>query len=222
MKIGITILILFCSVVSLAQRDSNATYIPSFDLIYGYRTLNRSQFSANLDKKYNTFSDFKLSSPLQYVGVGSNFAAAVGIMDFTGNLQICVYLPQRINLPGSSTAKSTGFNVGITFLGIDLIKNTKNVDLLASFGFDAGQLLITGDGIKQRNRYFAPKLSLQPKVKIGRIALSLCAEYGYDLTKDKWRKTWFGPGHQENLTPHSTKIGGLSGLSWFVTLGYVY
>jgi len=222
MKIGITTLILFCSIVSFAQRDSNTTHIPSFDLIYGYRTLNRSQFSSNLEKKYNTFSDFKISAPLQYVGVGFSYAAAVGIVSFKGNLQFCVYLPQRINLPDNSPAKSTGFNVGLTFLGIDLLKNTKNVDLVANFGFDAGQLLIRGDGIKQRNRYFAPKVSLQPKVKIGRIALSICAEYGYDLTKDKWRKTWFGPGHQENLTPYSNKIGGLSGLSWFVTLGYVY
>ena len=179
-------------------------------------------FGPDFGKKYSTFSDFKVSSPLQYVGIGASYSAATWIINLTGNFQFCVYLPQRINLPDSSTAKSTGFNVGFTFLGIDLLKNTKNIDLQANFGFDAGQLLISGAGINQRNKYFAPKLSLQPKIRIGRIALSVCAEYGYDITKDKWRKTLFGPGHQENLTPYSGKIGGLSGLSWFVTLGYVY
>lgn len=224
MKIWIAFLTTFFSIFCFGQNDSLNIHskIGSVDLIYGFRILNRSQFSLNLAKKYNTFSDFNSSSPLQYVGIGSSYAGAIGMIGLTGNFQFCVYLPQRINLPDSSTAKSTGFNIGFTFLGVDLLKNAKNLDLLANFGFDAGQLLISGSGINQRNKYFAPKLSLQPKVKIGRVALSVCVEYGYDITKDKWRKTWFGPGNQENLTPSSQKIGGLSGLSWFMTLGYVY
>ncbi|MGV3612913.1 MAG: hypothetical protein ACO1N0_18280 [Fluviicola sp.] len=224
MKSFIAFLITFSSIFCFGQSDSLnfGSNIPSIDLIYGFRTLNRPQFGPDLDKKYSTFSDFKMSSPLQYVGVGITLVAATGSRDNIGNLQFCVYLPQRIHLPDSSLAKSRGFNVGFTFLGIDLLRNTDKIDLIANLGFDAGQLLITGEGIKQRNTYFAPKISLQPKVRIGKIALSLCAEYGYDLTKDKWRKTWFGPGHQNNLVPASNKIGGLSGLSWFVTLGYAY
>ncbi len=211
-----------CSFSCLGQNDSlnSDSRIPSIDLIYGFRILNRPQFASNFDKKYNTFSDFKMSSPLQYVGAGITLVASFGNRDYVSNLQFCVYLPQKINLTDSSTAKSTGFNVGFTFLGFDLLRNAKNLDLIANFGFDAGQLLITDAGINQRNRYFAPKVSLQPKVRLGRIALSVCAEYGYDLTKDKWRKTWFGPGHQNNLVPSSNKIGGLSGLSCFVTVGY--
>lgn len=212
----------FCSFLVLGQRNSRD--IPSIDLIYGFRTLNRPMFGPDVEKRYSTFSNFGWSSPLQFIGAGITLLGDSLDTDgkyFIGNAQICGYLPQRINLSDSLTAKSKGFNFGLTLFGLDAFPKSKNVDLIFNLGFDAGRILLTNPGMKQRNLYFAPKLSIQPKFKMGPVALSLCAEYGYDLTKDKWRKTWFGPGHQNNLTPYSNKMGGLSGLSWFVTLGYV-
>lgn len=220
-KIGIAILISLFSFATFSQRNSQD--IPSVDLIYGYRTLNRPMFGSGVEKRYSTFSDFQWSSPLQFVGAGLTVlgdSVDTGGKYFIGNAQICAYLPQRISINDTLTAKSGGFNFGLTFLGLDAFPRVKNFDLIFNFGFDAGRILMTNPGMKQRNLYFAPKLSIQPKVKMGPVALSVCAEYGVDLTKDKWRKTWFGPGHQNNLTPYSTKIGGLSGLAWFVTLGY--
>lgn len=180
-------------------------------------------FGPNVEKRYSTFSDFKWSQPLQYLGAGITLLGdSIDTRGkyFIGNAQIVAYLPQRISLSDSLTAKSGGFNFGLTFLGLDAFPRAKNFDLIFNLGFDAGRILLTNPGMKQRNLYFAPKLSIQPKVKMGPVALSICAEYGYDLTKDKWRKTWFGPGNQNNLVPYSNKIGGMSGLSWFVTLGY--
>nr|WP_294862105.1 hypothetical protein [uncultured Fluviicola sp.] len=221
MRIGIAILICLFSFGVLSQRNSRD--ISSVDLIYGFRTLNRPMFGPAVEKRYSTFSNFQWSQPLQFVGAGITLlgdSLDTGGKYFIGNLQICAYLPQRINLTDSLTAKSGGFNFGLTFLGLDAFPKVKNFDLVFNFGFDAGRILLTNPGFQQRNLYFAPKISIQPKVKMGPVALSIVAEYGYDLTKDKWRKTWFGPGHQDNLTPYSNKIGGLSGLSWFVTLGY--
>lgn len=213
---------IFCSFVSLSQRNSRD--IPSVDLIYGFRTLNKPMFGSQVEKRYSTFSDYEWSSPLQFLGTGITLlgdSIDTGGKYFIGNAQIVAYLPQRISINDSVTAKSGGFNVGLTFLGLDAFPQVKNFDLIFNLGFDAGRILLTNPGLHQRNLYFAPKLSIQPKVKMGPVALSLFAEYGYDLTKDKWRKTWFGPDHQNNLMPYSNKIGGLSGLSWFVTLGYV-
>ncbi len=218
----ITILLCLCSLVAFSQHNSRD--ISSVDLIYGFRTIHRPLFSPNVEKKYSTFSDFNWSQPLQFVGAGITLLGdSIDTYGkyFIGNAQIVAYLPQRISLSDSLTAKSGGFNFGLTFLGLDAFPRAKNFDLIFNLGFDAGRILLTNPGMKQRNLYFAPKLSIQPKVKMGPVALSICAEYGYDLTKDKWRKTWFGPGHQNNLVPYSTKIGGMSGLSWFVTLGYV-
>lgn len=222
MRIGIVLLIIFCSFGAFSQRNNRD--ISSVDLIYGFRTLNRPMFGSTVEKRYSTFSDFQWSSPLQFVGAGITLlgdSIDTGGKYFIGNAQLVAYLPQRINITDSLTAKSGGFNFGLTFLGIDAFPKTKNFDLVFNFGFDAGRILLTNPGFQQRNLYFAPKVSIQPKVKMGPLALSVVAEYGYDLTKDKWRKTWFGPGHQNNLTPYSNKIGGLSGFSWFVTLGYV-
>jgi hypothetical protein len=221
-KTGIAILFSLCSLAAFAQRNSRD--IPSVDFIYGFRTLNRPMFGTEVPKRYSTFSDFQWSSPLQFLGAGLTVlgdSIDTGGKYFIGNAQLCAYIPQRISISDSLTAKSGGFNFGLTFLGLDAFPKAKNFDLVFNFGFDAGRIVLTNPGMKQRNLYFAPKLSIQPKVKMGPVALSLCAEYGYDVTKDKWRKTWFGPGHQNNLTPYSNKTGGLSGLSWFVTLGYV-
>ena len=222
MKILTAILFCFCCFLTFGQKNSQD--ISSVDIIYGFRTLNRPMFGSQVEKRYSTFSDFEWSQPLQFLGAGITVlgdSIDTGGKYFIGNAQICAYLPRRININDSITAKSGGFNFGLTFLGLDAFPRIKNFDLVFNFGFDAGRILLTNPGMKQRNLYFAPKLSIQPKVKMGPVALSLVAEYGYDLTKDKWRKTWFGPGHQNNLTPYSNKIGGLSGLSWFVTIGYV-
>jgi hypothetical protein len=221
-KISIVIFLSFCSLGALSQRNSRD--ISSVDLIYGFRTLNRPMFGPTVENRYSTFSDFNWSQPLQYLGAGITLLGdSIDTRGkyFIGNAQLVAYLPQRINITDSLTVKSRGFNFGLTFLGLDAFPRSKNFDLIFNLGFDAGRILVTAPGIHQRNLYFAPKLSIQPKVKMGPIALSICAEYGYDFTKDKWRKTWFGPRHQNNLIPYSTKMGGLSGLSWFVTLGYV-
>jgi len=45
---------------------------------------------------------------------------------FIGNAQIVAYLPQRINIGDSLTAKSGGFNFGLTFLGLDAFPRVKN------------------------------------------------------------------------------------------------
>lgn len=222
MKTAIALLLSLLSFGAFGQRNSKD--ISSVDLIYGFRTLNRPMFGSHVEKRYSTFSDFQWTAPLQFVGAGLTVlgdSIDTGGKYFIGNAQICAYLPQRISINDSTTAKSGGFNFGLTFLGLDAFPQVKNFDLVFNFGFDAGRILLTNPGMKQRNLYFAPKLSVQPKVKMGPVALSLVAEYGYDLTKDKWRKTWFGPGHQNNVPAYSNKIGGLSGFSWFVTLGYV-
>ena len=222
MKYFVTFLFCCSFLVLFGQR--NRQQISSVDLIYGFRTLHRPMFGEEVKQKYSTFSDFQWSQPLQFVGAGITVlgdSIDTGGKFFIGNFQIAAYLPQRISINDSLTVKSRGFNFGLTFLGLDAFPKSKYFDLVFNFGFDAGRILLTSPGIHQRNLYFAPKISIQPKVRMGPVALSVCAEYGYDLTKDKWRKTWFGPKHQNNLIPYSNKIGGLSGISWFVTLGYV-
>lgn len=222
MKIGVFILFVLCSLINYAQRNNQD--ISSVDLIYGYKTLHRPMFGDGMKKTYSTFSDFAWSSPLQFVGAGITLlgdSIDTGGKYFIGNAQIVAYLPRQISINDSVTAKSKGFNFGLTFLGLDAFPRVKNFDLIFNLGFDAGRILLTNPGLQQRNLYFAPKISIQPKVKMGPVALSVFAEYGYDLTKDKWRKTWFGPGSQNNLNAYSNRIGGLSGLSWFVALGYV-
>lgn len=181
-------------------------------------------FDKGLKKEYSTFSNFAWTSPLQFVGVGITLlgdSIDTGGKYFIGNAQIVTYLPQRIDVNDSLRATSKGFNIGLTFLGMDAFPRVKLFDLIFNFGFDAGRILLISNGIHQRNLYFAPKISIQPKVKMGPVALSFFAEYGFDLTKDKWRKTWFGPSHQNNLNPQSNKIGGISGVTWFIALGYV-
>lgn len=222
MKIRVFILFNLCFLISFGQRNNQD--ISSVDFIYGYKTLHRTMFDKELKKKHSTFSDFAWTSPLQFVGAGITLlgdSIDTGGKYFIGNAQIVAYLPQKIDVNDSLRATSKGFNIGLTFLGMDAFPKVKHFDLVFNLGFDAGRILLISSGIHQRNLYFAPKISIQPKVKMGPVALSVFAEYGFDLTKDKWRKTWFGPGDQNNLTPQSNKIGGVSGVTWFIALGYV-
>jgi hypothetical protein len=175
-RIGIAILLSLCSFLNFGQRNSQD--ISSVDLIYGFRTLNRPMFGSVVEKRYSTFSDFQWSSPLEFVGARITLlgdSIDTGGKYFIGNLQVVAYLPQRININDSLTAKSGGFNFGLTFLGIDAFPKVKNFDLVFNFGFDAGRILLTNPGLQQRNTYFAPKVSIQPKVKNGtRCILAFC------------------------------------------------
>lgn len=216
--------ILFGLLLSTAFGQKNRQDITSVDLIYGFRTLHRPMFGTGVAKRYSTFSDFRWNEPLQFVGVGLTLRGdSYEVTDkyFIGNAQISAYVPQKISVNDSLTVKSRGFNIGLTFFGLDAFPKSANFDLIFNLGLDAGRILLTHPGIYQRNLYFAPKISIQPKVKLGPVALSVFAEYGYDLTKDSWRKTWFGPRHQNNLPAYSNKIGGMSGLAWFIAVGYV-
>lgn len=215
--------VLFGLIISVAFGQNNDQDIPSWDLIYGFRTLNRPMFGNGVERKYSTFSNFQWNRPLQFVGIGltlNDDFNGEAEKYFIGNMQFAAYLPQRISVNDSLTVKSRGFNMGLTFFGMDAFPKSPHFDLIFNLGFDAGRILLTNPGIYQRNLYFAPKISIQPKVKMGPVVLSVFAEYAYDLTKDRWKKTWFGPRHQNNLPAYSNKIGGLSGLSWFITLGY--
>jgi hypothetical protein len=116
----IIFLLSLCSFATFSQQNSRD--IPSVDLIYGFRTLNKPMFGSAVEKRYSTFSDFEWASPLQFLGAGITLlgdSIDTGGKYFIGNAQIVAYLPQRISISDSLTAKSGGFNLGLTFLGLD-------------------------------------------------------------------------------------------------------
>jgi hypothetical protein len=103
-------------------------------------------------------------------------------------------------------------------VGPSLSNPKKTINLNLYFGFNTGRsILAKNDFISQKNQFFSPKISLQPKFIIKRIAISLIVEAEYDISNPAWRQPKFERKGNYLLRPfNQTCITGL------VSLGYKF
>ena len=132
-----------------------------------------------------------------------------------GNLYYSQIIPQTILINNTNKCNVTGFNVGASF-GRDLFGKTEKFDLMINFGFNSGRLrLYENELTRQKNPFFAPKIGLQPRVKMGKLVISLTIEYDYDISKSTWRKTFFANSNKINIDKLKQ-----TGLTTFIGIGY--
>jgi hypothetical protein len=70
--------------------------------------------------------------------------------------------------------------------------------------------------VRQKNPFFSPKVGLQPKIKLGKIAVSLIIECEYDLSKSDWRRTLFS--NNDKVYINNLRQTGITGQ---LAIGYV-
>ena len=100
--------------------------------------------------------------------------------------------------------------------GVNIIKNSSNIDLVISLGFEFGRLRLYGNPLlRKKNSFFAPKIEIQPKIKIKRFVIGGFLGYGYDISNPNWKNTWFSKDKSYSLDKLSQ-----SGYSWQVFLGW--
>jgi hypothetical protein len=126
---------------------------------------------------------------------GITFATHLNVnrtISFNFKLDFDYFLPQDVQLTPSIRVTQTGYGWGMAF-GRDLFPKSKYVDVVASFGFNAGtvKLIWTAPAYAQkdlfyRNPFFAPKVVVQPFVMLGRISFGLRAAYQYDISRGNW------------------------------------
>ena len=176
---------IFLSTTFFGQtKDTSSTdgEIASIEICYGYKTLNQ-----NFQNNFNTTSNFKFKNPLQTIGViYSSLLNVSRATVFYGAFYYNQIIPQAILINGANKCNVTGFIFGASF-GRDLFDKSEKFDLTLTGGFNTGRLRLYGDELmRQKNPFFAPKIALQPKIRIKKIAISLTIEYDYDISKSTW------------------------------------
>jgi hypothetical protein len=157
-----------------------------YDAYFGYR-VHRQNFYNQL----NTFDSYKASAPLQVVGIRGNEYFHTKLPNFFGNLSYSQILPQPVYIQDTIKGKITGGVIGLG-LGFLLIK-TKPIDVHFYIGFNTGRLRMYGNELlKQKNPFFSPKVGIQPWFNFGEIALTLMAEYEYDVSNMNWKHDQVG------------------------------
>lgn len=211
MKSALTLILIFISLSGLSQ--SKERLKTSLDLVMMTKTLNNADFSKDL----KTFSSFKLTQPLNYSGIAFTSGFMVNRKFKTdGYFEFLKIIPQQIRLFDSIPGKINGYQFGMTVFGFDLLKNEK-IDLISSFGFNTGRIWINGnEEIKQKNPYFAPMISIVPRVCIGKISLQLKCSYDFDVSNKNWKRKGLGDSEQLVLNKFAYQ-----GLNLYFGLGYV-
>ena len=204
---NLLLLLLLPYICSSQKNDHNHN---SIDFYYGYKF-----YKSNFYEQLNTIKSYNLSQPIKQVGIGiSGYFSVERGTNYYGHLLYNQVVPITFHINDSISGKLTGFVVSHGGGG----KIIHNNWLLINWylGANAGRLrLYQNSLLKQKNPFFSPKLGLQTKIKMGRIALSGLIEYEYDISSSRWRKTPYYRGER-------IYVGGFrqSGLSVQVGVGF--
>jgi len=164
-----------------AQTDSSSA-TSSIDLIYGYRMFNQ-----NFSNQFNTTTNLSYKNPVQLGGLQISDNKYVNkYLDYYGAISYRQVIPQNI-LVQNITSKVNGFVFGLDY-GLSLGVSNK-FKVLVGIGFNTGRMKLHADNqIDLKNPFFSPKISIQPKLVIKKLVLSVRAEYDFDISKTDWRK----------------------------------
>ena len=160
----------------------------SVDVIYGHYLLRNS-----FNSKFNSQNDFSFSNPIQTLGFSLSGAyTREQRHEYAVHYSYSQIIPQQIVLIDSINSIINGFVLGINMFGKDLFPKSNIANCIVSFGFNTGRFRISGNEYKQqKNPFFSPTLSIQPKIRIGPIVLSIRGDYGIDISKSNWRSVNF-------------------------------
>lgn len=208
-------LLLITTSITLGQNNSKKYIHRSVDFIYGQKILSQRTFGGGL----NDMEKINWGTPIAFIGIGTterlNFVRELGSYD--ANFYYTQIIPQKLKVNDSITTNITGFNFAFTFLGFDAFSNKKDFDLIFSLGVNTGRLRLYGNSYtRQKNPYFSPKISMIPRLTIGKINIALNIAYEFDLSKKNWRRTFFSNSPKIELPQTSN-----TGLTVLASIGYI-
>lgn len=187
----------------------------TIDLYYGYRVYDKSYYNQinSIDKKIDT----KL--PLQIIGAG--FSGHGYAMErggrITAQLNYYKVLPTRVMIEDSLNTKISGYAIGMG-IGYGLANAKKTISIAGYLGFNTGRTTLSkNEYISQKNQFFSPKITIQPKFIIKHISISLILEAEYDVTNPGWNRPIF-----ERKDPYLLKPFHQNCFTGLVSLGYKF
>lgn len=209
-RVCLIIIFLLSTPRSFGQKYSTTS---SLDLVIGGKLYSRSFYGA-----LNAFDSYSICSPVQFMGIAhSGRMHLTRGKDFDGHFSYCQILPKRIHLNDTVHPVLSGFVFGFNY-GKDLFKASKVIDAIVGIGFNTGRLKLNDKvSVNRKNPYFAPKLSLQPKINLNKIAISIRIEYEYDIS----RSNWFYRSNRSNRYV-DVKSFNQTSLTCFASIGYIF
>ncbi len=206
--------IFFSLIVSACIFAQSNNGFNSTDIIYGNVFLEK-----NFNNQLNTLQNHQLLKPLQTIGISS-----AGNLKFNRKKESDVYvtysqiIPQDIDLTSGMHGKINGFIFGFPIISKKLFPKSHNFNMFTYFGINTGRIRISGDNFtSQKNPFFCPTISIQPRIRIKKTVLSFRAEYSVDVSNKLWRSLHFTKQKGDISLPNFSQ----SGLNLYVTFGRV-
>jgi len=187
------------------------TDIHSIDVYYG-----NFIFKDNFYNELNSVNAIDISLPARFIGVGiSGYERRIGPSYILFQIDAQKYLPQIITVNDSLKATFSGAKFGMGF-GKRFRSNNGNLSLACYMGFNSGRLTLKNtENISIQKPFFCPKISVQPKVIIWHIALSITITAQGDITSSKWFPTYSGIKTKVDITNlNQTGISALLGVGY--------
>jgi hypothetical protein len=185
----------------------------TLDIYYGNRAYYKGYYN-----QVNTIDKIDFNMPTSFVGFGFSGYAHYFKSDrwvFLANYYKII--PTRVFIDDSLNTKLSGYAMGYG-VGPSISNSKKTINLNLYFGFNTGRtILAKNDFISQKNQFFSPKISLQPKFIIKRIAIAVMVEAEYDVSNPAWHQPKFERKGDYLLRPFNQTC--LTGL---VSLGYKF
>ncbi|WP_258540388.1 hypothetical protein [Parvicella tangerina] len=196
-----------------------STIIASSQTTYEVAGFN-SIYNKSFHNLFSTFSDKPNYIP-QSIGIISNRLpmASGGSFEFGfyGSIIFSQMIPQKVNLYDTLNMTLSGFKFRIS-RELYYWDPIDHFTVLTSVSGSTGRLKLWGDKrANQKNQFYRLELGFQPRLILGKFALSIHAFYGLDIGSGKWKKTWFNKTPQIEL-PRFTQ----GGLDLGVSLGYAF
>ncbi len=183
----------------------------SLDLYFGYLA-----YQDDFYKQLNTGENLNFNLPPQVVGFGiSGYEWAIGPTYFSYQIDAQKYLPQFIAIHDTVQATYSGARFGMG-LGKRFRSANGNLSISGYLGFNSGRSTLKNkDFVSVQKPFFCPKISIQPKVIVKNVALSLTITAQGDVTNLKWIPSYINGKTQIPLANMSQ-----TGISVVLGIGY--
>lgn len=204
--------VLFFLIIHECIVAQNNDHFYSTDIIYGNIFLEN-----NFNNQLNTLQNHQFLKPLQTIGI-SSFAQYQfsRVKKSDGYISYSQIIPQEINLSNGMHGKINGFIFGFSVFGKNLLPKAKVFNVFVSLGFNTGRIRISGDNFtSQKNPFFCPTISIQPRLKIKKTMFSIRAEYSFDVSSNLWRSLTVTKHKGDVSLPNYLQ----SGLNLYVAFG---
>lgn len=179
----------FCQVQTIKIEKEKApevkpprTGTQSLDVYFGYLA-----YQDDFYKQLNTGENLNFNLPPQVVGVGiSGYEKQIGPSYLLYQIDAQKYLPQFISIHDTIQAVYSGARFGMG-LGKRFRSAKGNLSISGYLGFNSGRSTLKNkDLVSVQKPFFCPKISIQPKIILKNVALSLTITAQGDVTNLKW------------------------------------